>query len=263
MLQPVRRLSGAACLVSFLAMAAPAQAFDHGPPQVLIETRFLEVTAGFTESIGSFDLDTNFGNGQSESFSRTREFVGIGIDLPVIDLGGPQVVAGADARVFLDTTMLDVSFDLHQQTPGKDVHAKVTNHVQVTPFVGVDFPLDGLLGDLAEQTTFRLFAGATIGDYKHSLRIDETGGNGNVERFTRTSMRVASTVGGTIVLGRLFGTEGVDVGAKLTGEVTSGRIPGLSGISGLGFAYEAKAREEARVGLVILITPRILSPIDD
>jgi hypothetical protein len=133
----------------------------------------------------------------------------------------------------------------------------------VTPYVGVDFPLDSLLGDLAEQATLRLFAGATIGDYRNSLRIDETGGNGNVERFTRTSVRVAPTVGGSIVLGRLFGSEGVDVGVKLTGEVTSGRVPGLSDISSLGFAYRSKAREEARVGLMILITPRIISPSDD
>jgi hypothetical protein len=262
MLQPVRRLRGAACLVSLLALAAPAQALEPPEPQVLIEARSLHVTAGFTESIGVFDLDTNFGNGQSKSFSRTREFVGIGVDLPVIDLGGPQVVAGADARVFLDTTMLDFSFDLHP-TPGNDVRARVTNHVQVTPFVGIDFPLDGLLGGLAEQATFRLSAGATIGDYKNSLRIDETGGNGNVERFTRTSVRVAPTISGSIVLGRLFGTDGVDVGARLTGEVTSGRIPGLSDISSLGFAYRAKAREEARVGLMIVITPRIISPVDD
>jgi hypothetical protein len=262
MLQPIHRLRGAACLVSLLAMAAPAQALDNAPPQVLVETRFVQVELGFTESIGVFDLDTSFGNNQSESFSRTREFVGIGIDLPVIDLGGPQVVVGADARLFLDTTMLDFSFDLHP-TPGNDVHARVTNHVQVTPFVGVDFPLDSLLGGLAEQASFRLFAGATIGDYKNSLRIDETGGGGNVERFTRTSVRIAPTIGGSIVLGRLFGTDGVDVGARLTGEVTSGRVPGLSDVSGLGFAYRARAREEARVGLMILITPRIVTSSDE
>lgn len=254
---PARRLLEAASLAGALCLATQAQALDRPQQQVLIESRFLEVTAGISRSTGDFDLDTSFGNNVSKSFSRTREFIGLSGEVPIFDLGGPQVVVGADGRFFLDTTMLNFSFDMHP-TAGNDVHARVTNHVQVTPFLGVDFPLNDLVGDAIEQARLRILGGATIGDYKNTLRIDETGGTGNRERFSESGVRVAPTIGAELILDGLVRGGPVDVGLKLGGQVTSGKVPVLSDISGLGFAYRAKAREEARVQLMVIITPRII-----
>lgn len=258
----IRRLAGLVSLVVFAGVAAPARAIDEAPRQVLLQPRFVEVSLGLQESLGVLDLDTNFNNGSDKSFSRTREFVGIGIDMPVIDLGGPLVVIGADGRLFFDSTLVNFSFDWHP-TNGKDVRVKVSNNVEVTPFVAVDFPLDSLLGDLAQRATARVLAGASIADYKNILTIDETGGGGNVEKFSESAVRVVTTIGGEIVLGGLFSNEVADVSAKLGGKLMFSDIPVLRETSFIGNSYRSRTREEGRVELMIIITPHLFKPTEE
>lgn len=253
------RLVGAALLAAF---AMPAGALDRPPSQVQIEAKLIEIQIGVSQTFGTFDLDTSFNNGESGSFSRSRPFLGVGIDVPVLDLGGPTVSVGGDARVFPDSTLVRRSFDMHP-TNGNDVRITVSNTVQVSPFVAIDFPTESLLGDLARESSLRLLAGANIGDSKTVLDIDETGGGGNRERFVESTVSVAPFIGGEIVLGGLVQNDSVDVGAKLRGTVAFSDIPVLRGTSGIGNAYRSRVDEDARLELVIFVTPRILRLDED
>ena len=254
-------LAGLIAAAGLALAAGSAGAQLRSEPQVLIQSTFVEVGGGVSFARGEIGVDFNdpLLNDVSESFSKTRGFLGLGLAATAHPFGHSIFVFGADGQIFFDDELFDLDFNL----PGNQVRATGRNAFNITPFIGIEFALDEALEAAEAQSRMRIFAGPTISDQKVTVVVDD---GFNRERRSASDLIVSPTVSARLVVTNVIVPEGetlalggliMDIAADA--RVTfPGSLPGLGDIPLLGAAFRQKRDAEFSAGLLILITPRIV-----
>jgi hypothetical protein len=131
----------AVCVFAALVFSGRhAQAQSHpAGPQVLIQSKFIEIAIGASSAGGNLGIDY-FGNNETRSFSTVRPFVGFGFAVPGPQIGNGNIVIGANSQIFLTPKIADVTF---QNFAGADVNVVTKNLINVTSFLHSIFHSSG------------------------------------------------------------------------------------------------------------------------
>lgn len=267
---------GFTALVTMLAVtpvlmaSGSADALDRVRQQVLIEPLILEVGIGASRSGGDLGIEFNnrFFDSEHKSFSTTRGFVTLGVEAPGPRFGQTNVVFGARSQIFFDSQLFDVNFELPQH-PNDQVRMTAKNAYNVMPFVGIDFPIDSLIGGQESQARLRILGGPTFSDQRLTVDLD-AGGNHEVQSFDNVA--VAPTIGVEVVATHLIVPSGqtvllggaFDVGIKAGGQVTFQRaVPSAGHIPLLNALFTQDRDVDASAQLLIFVTPHIVEPTDN
>jgi hypothetical protein len=247
-----------------------AQALDLPQPQIFRNTFIVDVGVGGSRTSGDLGIDfnNNFFNDQRMSFSTTRGFVTFGVETPGPRIGQSNLVFGARSQVFFNSELFNVNFDLPQR-PNDQVRMIGRNAFNITPFVGIDLPIDRLISAQESQARVRIFGGPTFSDQRLTVDLDANG-NHQVQSFDKlvsgvtvgvqaVSTRVLVPDGQTVLLGGP-----VDIGVRAGGQVTFQRgVPGFGDIPFLGALFTQHRNIDASVELQIFVTPRLVTPTDN
>jgi len=260
---------GLAAVCVFAALAFPsirdAQAQGRASTQqVLIESKFIEIGLGASSARGNLGIDY-FGNSETRSFSTVRPFVGFGFAVPGPQIGNGNFVIGANSQIFLTPKIADVTF---QNFAGADVNVVAKNLINVTTYLAFDIPLFG--GNPLSRPMLRVFGGPTFAD--QVITVDVYNGF-NRDHFSNSKFTVSPTIGleliqriqSTVAVpeGQTLTLGGVNVNLKARGQVTFPQgVPGLRDVPFIGGTLTQHRNAEVSAQLMILITPRLLSPTE-
>jgi type II secretory pathway component GspD/PulD (secretin) len=255
-----RSAIAAACFAAATISGAFAQ--DRATRQILINSTILEIGVGASSASGNLGFDNNNFNNENKSFSTVRPFLALGVETTGPSIGNTSIVIGAHSQIFLGSTIFDVDFS---QFAGSDVNAVGKNNFNVTPFLGIDVPIFGGPPS-AQGPHVRLFGGATIADQKLTLEINN---GGNRELISSSNVTVSPTIGLEVLsnvvvpAGRTATLGGLDVsfGAKTQVTFPQG-VPELNGLPLIGGAFRQQRDPEVSGQLMVLITPRIIKPVE-
>jgi type IV pilus assembly protein PilQ len=242
---------------------------DTANPQVMIETRIVEATRTFSQSLGitwsfSAKADAAHGNTTGLIFPNNASILGA-VALPS---GGPQVLAISAGNV-LDTFRLDASIHAAEarglvkvvSTPKVQTQTGETASIQSGFQIPVQTTVNNTTTVLYINATLRLDVtphitteGTIIMDVTVQKREPAAGINiaqgQNIPLTTRDAKtRLMVRDGGTAVIGGIF---------KLTTNDSQSMIPGLWRIPLIGNLFRSRDLNDTSDELMIFITPRII-----
>ena len=136
-------------VASFVAAAVlvphgAAEAQKVGPRQVLIKSKFIELSAGagLSRASGELGIDFNgfvFGH-ETRSFSKTRGFVAVGAETEIAQFGAANVVLGARAQIYPDSEVFNLNIPVPQTNNAK-LNVVGENGVTFIPMLASNFNL--------------------------------------------------------------------------------------------------------------------------